>query len=138
PVRPCFHAARITDVATARHAIAAGKLDMVGMTRAHLADPHVVRKIRAGQEHTIRPCVGATYCLPPTYEGNEPLCAHTAATGREGSMPHVAARAERRRKVVVVGAGPAGLEAARVSTERGHEVVLFEATEQAGGQIRLA
>jgi NADPH-dependent 2,4-dienoyl-CoA reductase/sulfur reductase-like enzyme len=53
-------------------------------------------------------------------------------------MPHVGARAERQRKVVVVGAGPAGLEAARVSAERGHEVVLFEATEQAGGQIRLA
>ena len=135
---PVFHAARITDTATARHAIAAGKLDMVGMTRAHIADPHIVRKIRAGQEHTIRPCVGATYCLDRIYEGNEALCVHNAATGREGSMPHVAARAERRRKVVVVGAGPAGLEAARVSAERGHEVVLFEATEQAGGQIRLA
>lgn len=135
---PVFHAARITDTATARHAIAAGKLDMVGMTRAHIADPHIVRKIRAGQEHTIRPCVGATYCLDRIYEGNEALCVHNAATGREGSMPHVAARAERRRKVVVVGAGPAGLEAARVSAERGHEVVLLEATEQAGGQIRLA
>ena len=135
---PVFHAARIADTATARHAIAAGKLDMVGMTRAHIADPHIVRKIRAGQEHTIRPCVGATYCLDRIYEGNEALCVHNAATGREGSMPHVAAPAERRRKVVVVGAGPAGLEAARVSAERGHEVVLFEATEQAGGQIRLA
>ena len=135
---PVFHAARITDTATARHAIAAGKLDMVGMTRAHIADPHIVRKIRAGQEHTIRPCVGATYCLDRIYEGNEALCIHNAATGREGSMPHVAVRAERRRKVVVIGAGPAGLEAARVSAERGHEVVLFEATEQAGGQIRLA
>ena len=135
---PVFHAARIADTATARHAIAAGKLDMVGMTRAHIADPHIVRKIRAGQEHTIRPCVGATYCLDRIYEGNEALCVHNAATGREGSMPHVAAPAERRRKVVVVGAGPAGLEAARVSAERGHEVVLLEATEQAGGQIRLA
>ena len=82
---PVFHAARITDVATARHAIAAGKLDMVGMTRAHIADPHIVKKIRAGQEHTIRPCVGATYCLDRIYEGNEALCVHNAATGREGS-----------------------------------------------------
>ena len=135
---PVFHAARIADAATARHAIAAGKLDMVGMTRAHLADPHIVQKIRAGREHTIRPCVGATYCLDRIYEGNEALCIHNAATGREGSMPHVAPAAERRRKVVVVGAGPAGLEAARVAAERGHAVVLFEATEQAGGQIRLA
>jgi 2,4-dienoyl-CoA reductase-like NADH-dependent reductase (Old Yellow Enzyme family) len=135
---PVFHASRIGDVATARHAIASGKLDMVGMTRAHIADPHIVRKIKAGAEHTIRPCVGATYCLDRIYEGNEALCIHNAATGREGTMPHVTARAERRRKVVVVGAGPAGLEAARVSAERGHEVILFEATDQAGGQIRLA
>ncbi|MFO1046873.1 MAG: NADH:flavin oxidoreductase [Geminicoccaceae bacterium] len=135
---PVFHAARITDTATARHAVAAGKLDMVGMTRAHIADPHIVSKIRAGREGTIRPCVGATYCLDRIYEGNEALCIHNAATGREGSMPHVATQAAKRRKVVVVGAGPAGLEAARVSAERGHAVVLFEATEQAGGQIRLA
>src|SRR3546814_5740821 len=60
---PVFHAARIADVATARHAVAEGKLDMVGMTRAHLADPHIVNKIAAGREQEIRPCVGATYCL---------------------------------------------------------------------------
>ena len=68
---PVFHAARINDVATARHAIAEGKLDMVGMTRAHIADPHIVRKIAEGREHEIRPCVGATYCLDRIYEGDE-------------------------------------------------------------------
>jgi N-methyl-L-proline demethylase len=68
---PVFHAARINDVATARHAIATGKLDMVGMTRAHLADPHIARKVRAGQENLIRPCVGATYCLDRLYEGRD-------------------------------------------------------------------
>jgi NADPH-dependent 2,4-dienoyl-CoA reductase/sulfur reductase-like enzyme len=136
---PVFHAARISDVATARHAIAAGKLDMVGMTRALIADPHIVRKVRDGAEHAIRPCVGATYCLDRIYEGNDALCIHNPATGREATMPHVVPRsAGPRRKVVVVGAGPAGLEAARVAAERGHEVVLFEATEKAGGQILLA
>jgi 2,4-dienoyl-CoA reductase-like NADH-dependent reductase (Old Yellow Enzyme family) len=136
---PVFHAARIPDVATARHAIASGKLDMVGMTRAHIADPHIVRKIIAGREAAIRPCVGATYCLDRIYEGNEALCIHNPATGREATMPQVIARSTGpRRKVVVVGAGPAGLEAARVSAERGHEVVVFEATEKAGGQILLA
>ena len=60
---PTFHAARIQDVATARHAIASGKLDMVGMTRAHLADPHIVRKIIEGREDEIRPCVGMGYCI---------------------------------------------------------------------------
>lgn len=136
---PVFHAARIADVATARHAIATGKLDMVGMTRAHIADPHIVAKVMAGQEHRIRPCVGATYCLDRIYEGGEALCIHNAATGREATIPHVIARAEGpARRVVVVGAGPAGLEAARVAAERGHGVTVLEAASLAGGQIRLA
>ena len=122
---PVFHAARIQDVATARHAIAEGKLDMVGMTRAHIADPHIAAQGRTeGREHEIRPCVGATYCIDRIYEGDEALCIHNAATGREATMPHVIARGGRSApKVVVVGAGPAGLEAARVAAARGHAVI---------------
>jgi 2,4-dienoyl-CoA reductase-like NADH-dependent reductase (Old Yellow Enzyme family) len=136
---PVFHGARIADVATARHAIAAGKLDMVGMTRAHIADPHIVLKIQQGREHEIRPCVGATYCLDRIYENGEALCIHNASTGREAMLPHEVPRATgAKRKVVIVGAGPAGLEAARVCGERGHEVVLFEAADEPGGQLRLA
>ncbi len=136
---PVFHAARINDVATARHAIAAGKLDMVGMTRAHIADPHIVIKIMQGREHEIRPCVGATYCLDRIYEGGDALCIHNAATGREALMPQVITPTTGHKlRVVIVGAGPAGLEAARVCAERGHQVVLFEAADQPGGQVRLA
>ena len=90
---PVFHAAKISDVATARHAVASGKLDMVGMTRAHMADPHIAAKVAAGQEDRIRPCVGATYCLDRIYEGGEALCIHNAATGREAKIPHVIPRA---------------------------------------------
>jgi N-methyl-L-proline demethylase len=134
---PTLHAARIPDVATARHAVATGQVDMVGMTRAHMADPHIVRKIVEGREDDIRPCVGATYCLDRIYQGGMALCIHNPSTGREGSQPHEIAHAPVRKKVVVVGAGPAGLEAARVAAERGHSVVVFEVADQPGGQIRL-
>lgn len=136
---PVFHAARINDVATARHAIAEGKLDLVGMTRAHIADPHIVKKIEEGREHDIRPCVGATYCLDRIYEGGGTACIHNPATGREATMPHAVSKTTGKLKTIAIaGAGPAGLEAARVAAERGHKVILFEAAPQAGGQIRLA
>ncbi|RYC20171.1 NADH:flavin oxidoreductase [Ciceribacter ferrooxidans] len=134
---PTFHAAKIQDVATARHAIAAGKVDMIGMTRAHMADPHIVRKIIERREDDIRPCVGANYCLDRIYQGGLAFCIHNAATGREETMPHKIAKSDVRKKVVIVGAGPAGLEAARVAGERGHDVVVFEAASNPGGQIRL-
>ncbi|MFQ5407065.1 MAG: FAD-dependent oxidoreductase [Anaerolineales bacterium] len=136
---PIFHAARIADVATARHVVGVGIVDMVGMTRAHIADPHIVAKIARGEEDQIRPCVGMGYCIDRIYVGRETLCIHNPATGREETMPHVITKATSRpRKVVVVGAGPAGLEAARVCAERGHQVVLFEANREPGGQVRIA
>ena len=134
---PTFHAARIPDVATARHAIASGQLDMVGMTRAHMADPHIVRKIIDKREDDIRPCVGANYCLDRIYQGGDALCTHNAATGRELELPHDIPKAERQKQVLIVGAGPAGLEAARVCAERGHRVSVFEAAPEPGGQVRL-
>ena len=132
---PVFHAARITDLATARHAIRDGLLDMVAMTRAHIADPDIVAKLERGEEERIRPCVGVTHCM-----GNSrPTCVHNPASGRELNWPQrIQPGAGTTRRVVVVGAGPAGLESARILAERGHEVKLFEATDRPGGQMRMA
>jgi 2,4-dienoyl-CoA reductase-like NADH-dependent reductase (Old Yellow Enzyme family)/thioredoxin reductase len=132
---PVFHAARITDLATARHAIRDGLLDMVAMTRAHIADPDIVAKLQRGEEERIRPCVGMTHCMGV----NRPTCAHNPASGRELHWPQrIEASLAAARRAVVVGAGPAGLEAARILAERGHQVKVFEATDKPGGQMRMA
>jgi 2,4-dienoyl-CoA reductase-like NADH-dependent reductase (Old Yellow Enzyme family)/thioredoxin reductase len=135
---PVIHAGRIADLATARHALREGYVDLVGMVRAHIADPHIVRKLEAGEEDRIRPCVGASYCINRIYIGLDSLCLHNPATGREQLIPHVAPTTPHAKRVVVVGAGPAGLEAARVCAERGHAVTLFEAGSRTGGQVQLA
>ncbi|AEK62928.1 NADH:flavin oxidoreductase [Collimonas fungivorans] len=136
---PVMHAQSIRDAGQAERILSSGMVDLVGMTRAQIADPHMVIKIRDGREDEIKQCVGANYCIDRQYNGLDVLCVQNAATSREQSMPHQIARSRGpKRKVVVVGAGPAGLEAARVTRERGHEVVLFERSDVVGGQINLA
>ena len=136
---PVFQAARIPDLSTARWALERGFVDMVGMTRAHMADPHIVAKLQRGEEDRIRPCVGMGFCIDRIYQGKDALCIHNAATGREATMPHVVPRSDGpARKVVVIGGGPGGMEAARVAALRGHDVVLMEATDRLGGQVNLA
>ena len=135
---PVLHATRITDLGTAAHAVESGAVDLVGLTRGHIADPAIVRKALSGQEDRIRPCVGAAYCIDRVYSGKDAVCLHNAATGRETWLPHEIAPAATRLQAVVVGGGPAGMEAARVLAQRGHQVTLFEASRRLGGQIRLA
>ena len=97
-------------------------IDLVGMTRAQIADPHMVIKIRDGREDEIKQCVGANYCIDRQYNGLDVLCIQNAATSREATMPHIieVARPEAQGR-----GGRRGLEAARVAL-RGHDVVLFE------------
>ena len=136
---PILHAQGIRDVTQAERIIANGLVDMVGMTRAHIADPHMIAKIRDGREDQIRQCVGANYCIDRQYLGQDVLCVQNPSTSRESTMPHVVSKSKgEKRRVIVVGAGPAGLEAARVSAERGHEVILFERNPSVGGQVNLA
>jgi 2,4-dienoyl-CoA reductase-like NADH-dependent reductase (Old Yellow Enzyme family)/thioredoxin reductase len=123
---------RIVDPREADRLIAAGSCDLVAMVRATLADPDIVNKAAEDRFDDIRPCVGANRCVDRIIDGYESRCIYNPTLGREGDWGQLAL-AESPRKVVVIGGGPAGLEASRVAAERGHEVVLFERAPELGG-----
>jgi mycofactocin system FadH/OYE family oxidoreductase 2 len=138
PGMPVLHASRIVDPRHADRIVAEGRVDIVGMTRALIADPDLPRKARQGQLDDIRTCVGANEgCIDRIYRGKAVTCVQNPATGRETELDEVR-RALTSRKVVVVGGGVAGLEAARMAALRGHRVLLLEKTSALGGQVLLA
>ena len=132
---PVFTVGRITDPVQAERILAGGEADMVGMTRAHVADPDLIAKLREGRLDDIRPCVGANVCIRNGLEGRSIGCIHNPQTGRELTWGDPTL-AERSLDVAVIGGGPAGLEAARVAALRGHRVTLHEQSEHLGGQLR--
>lgn len=135
-----FVAGRVVDVGMAAAAVGSGAADMVAMTRAHLADPHIARKAKAGKGTTITPCIGVNVCVARAIAGEPVACAVTPASGREETWSHdltdAGNQAASRRRVAIVGAGPAGLQAAAVAAERGHEVVVWEQEQAPGGHLR--
>ncbi len=139
PDVPVLYAGRVNDVAVAEELVASGAVDLVGMTRAMLADSEMLAKARDGRIDEIRKCIGCNTCIGKVVHGEvkTPLCAVNPEVGFEAEWARVG-RAAKSRRVVVVGAGPAGLEAARVAAERGHAVTLLEKGKELGGMIRLA
>lgn len=135
---PVFVAGRINQPQVAEAILAAGQADMCGMTRALIADPQMPAKAMAGRLDDIRACIGCNQaCIGHFHRGLPISCIQHPETGRElrfGTLP----LAGRRRKVMVVGGGPAGMKAAAIAAARGHEVTLYEAEAQLGGQARLA
>jgi 2,4-dienoyl-CoA reductase-like NADH-dependent reductase (Old Yellow Enzyme family) len=133
-----FAAGRVVDPAMAATAVRDGVVDVVAMSRAHLVDSHLVRKAREGRSEEIRRCVGANVCVGRAKAGQPVACVLSPATGRELDGwpydPSATAPVDRRR-VLVVGAGPAGLRAGAVLAARGHEVTVYERRDRAGGHL---
>ncbi|ORA10371.1 hypothetical protein BST14_20510 [Mycobacterium arosiense ATCC BAA-1401 = DSM 45069] len=128
---------RMTSIADAEAALAAGVCDMVGAARALIAEPELVKNAFDGQESRSRVCIACNWCLAAVYEGAagcaiNPVSYRERVWGADSMTP-----APRPSKVVVVGAGPAGLEAARVAALRGHDVTVVEARGELGGAFAL-
>ncbi len=126
------------DLELAEKAIAAGYVDMVSMSRAFLADPFCVKKARMGKDDEIRPCVRCNTCIGAGHGTLSDIrCAVNPVCGRETQL-HDFPVPRKSKKVVMVGGGPANLEAARTAADRGHRVVLFEREAELGGSLRYA
>jgi 2,4-dienoyl-CoA reductase-like NADH-dependent reductase (Old Yellow Enzyme family)/thioredoxin reductase len=134
---PVIYSGRVDDPGVAATIVDQGHADVVGMARAMFADGDLVEKAASGRLHEIRPCIGTNDCLHRVVvEGLRFGCSVNPAAGREqdGPLPSVEAPA----RLLVVGAGPAGLELAALAAERGHEVEIWEREPEIGGQVRVA
>jgi 2,4-dienoyl-CoA reductase-like NADH-dependent reductase (Old Yellow Enzyme family) len=137
---PTIVIGRIRTLDEAEQILRDGVADMVAMTRAHIADPDIIRKTRAGHPEQVRPCIACDQgCLGPVIRGYPLGCAISPAAGMEATLSEdLIETAALPRKVVIVGGGPGGMEAARVAALRGHRVVLIEAQPKLGGAIEVA
>ncbi|MCC7428088.1 MAG: FAD-dependent oxidoreductase [Alphaproteobacteria bacterium] len=134
---PVFCIGKIADPREAEAILRAGDADMVGMTRAHISEPAIIRKIMEGRVEDIRTCIhGNEACFSRQQRVGDITCVYNPRTGREYQWEKLAPT-ETPKSVLIVGGGPAGLEAARVAAKRGHDVVLHERSGQLGGQVRL-
>ncbi|SEQ21263.1 2,4-dienoyl-CoA reductase [Faunimonas pinastri] len=135
---PVIHGTRIHTPEIAEAMLARGDADMAGMCRSLIADPFLPVKARTGRAHEITPCVGCEQaCFGRLYRGRHISCVGNPVTGRENEYRELLPVSPSKR-VLVIGGGPAGLEAARVAAIRGHEVVLAEAGDRLGGRLQLA
>ena len=134
---PVWTACRI-DAEMGEEYLRKGSLDFVGMTRRLLADPEYPNKIREGSLEDVRPCLGCLHCFEMRNRNKKLECRVNATLGREIVPSTWRRRPRSAKKVLVVGGGPAGMEAARIAAERGHEVALYEKDARLGGLVPLA
>jgi mycofactocin system FadH/OYE family oxidoreductase 2 len=140
PELPVFAVCRFNRIELAEEVLAAGDADLVGMARAHIADPFLVTKAREGRLDAIRPCIACNQGCIAMVELNQPItCLMNPTAGREAEWGEgTLTPAPSRRRVLVIGGGPAGLEAARIAALRGHAVTVWEREAEVGGQVNLA
>jgi 2,4-dienoyl-CoA reductase-like NADH-dependent reductase (Old Yellow Enzyme family)/thioredoxin reductase len=136
---PVITQGRLYDPTMADSVIRDGKADFIGLARGLLADPQWVNKLKEDRENEIRKCTTCNLCSDRVLGGLTVRCAVNPTAGRESKYPEIPPPAVERKKVVIVGAGPGGMECARIAAERGHSVKLYERTgELGGGQFKLA
>ncbi len=136
--KPVFAAGRINQPQDAERILAAGAADMCGMTRAMICDPQIPRKARAGRAEDIRACIACNQaCIGHAQLGLTISCIQYPESGRELVYGH-RRKTARPRRILVVGGGPAGMKAAAVAAEIGHDVSLYEKEARLGGQASLA
>jgi 2,4-dienoyl-CoA reductase (NADPH2) len=130
---PVIGVGRILTPAQAEAALKRGDCDLVALTRAQIADPDFMAKLRSEEGARIRPCVGANDCANAVLMGSTLVCFHNPAIGRE---PSTLVKTKRAKHVLVIGAGPAGLSAAEITARRGHDVTVVDAADEPGGHLR--
>lgn len=137
---PLLVTGRFRTLQEAEQVIADGSADFVALTRAHIADPAIVRKTLAGEADDVRPCIGCNHgCIGGLMTVGRIGCAVNVAVGHEATLSEdLIERTTAPKTVLVVGGGPAGLEAARVAALKGHRVILAEAAPHLGGCINIA
>jgi 2,4-dienoyl-CoA reductase-like NADH-dependent reductase (Old Yellow Enzyme family)/thioredoxin reductase len=133
---PVIAVGRINYAFMANEILKQGKADLIGMARGLVADPDLPNKVAKGSLEDIRPCIACMTCLDRLFTRRPMECMGNPSVGREKDF--VISKAKAPKKVIIVGGGPAGMEAARVASMRGHRVILYEKSDRLGGQLNLA
>lgn len=135
-----FLAGRVTNLYEAEEILTENAADMVALTRAHFADPHLVTKTKEGREKEIRRCIGANECISRIFDQRPAACLVNPSTGREKSSEWSHTKISpvqdlKRKSIVVIGGGISGLHFSAIASERGHEISIFEKSDKIGGHV---